>query len=127
MICLPSHAGMYSLFVQLGFRLQAFLFRGTTLKYRDSGVVRRCVKGGADKIRMPAPTVLSPRPAQMPEHTSVAMKPAVVLRQALVFWPAWGFILGLPCLLPWGLWGLTASFGNVPASLPQLLGLWAPV
>ena len=82
MICPPSYAGMYSLFVQLGFRLQAFLFRGTALKYRDGGVVRRCVKGGADKIRMPAPTVLSPCPAQMPEHTSVAMKPAVVLRQA---------------------------------------------
>ena len=57
-------------------------FRGTTLKYRVGGVVRQCAKGGANKIRAPAPTVCSPCPAYRPEHTNVAMDPAKVLRQA---------------------------------------------
>ncbi|KAA6427463.1 hypothetical protein WJX79_003764 [Trebouxia sp. C0005] len=47
-------------------------FRDTTLKYRDGGVVRQCAKGGANKIRAPAPTVPGPRPAHRPEHTNVA-------------------------------------------------------
>ncbi len=46
------------------------------------GVVRQCAKGGANKIRAPAPTVPGPRPARRPEHTNVAMDPAEVLRQA---------------------------------------------
>ena len=52
---------------------EALLFRGTT---------RQCGKGGANKIRAPAPTVPGPRPAHRPEHTNVAMDPAEVLRQA---------------------------------------------
>ena len=50
----------------------------------DAGVVRQCAKGGANTIRAPAPTVPGPRPAHRPEHTSVAMDPADVLRQAAV-------------------------------------------
>jgi len=61
---------------------EALLFRGTTLKYRDGGVVRQCAKGGANKIRAPAPTVPGPHPAHRPEYTNVAMDPAEVLRQA---------------------------------------------
>ena len=65
----------------LGLKVRGFkpFFRGTTLKYRDGGVVRQCAKGGANKIRAPAPTVPGPR---RPEHTNVAMNPAEVLRQA---------------------------------------------
>ncbi len=50
----------------LGLKIRGFrpFFRGTTLKYRDGGVVRQCAKGGANKIRVPAPTVPGPRPAQ---------------------------------------------------------------
>jgi len=68
----------------LGLKVRGFkpFFRGTTLKYRDGGVVRQCAKGGANKIRAPAPTVPGPRPALRPEHTNVAMDPAEVLRQA---------------------------------------------
>ena len=68
----------------LGLKVRGFkpFFRGTTLKYRDGGVVRQCAKGGANKIRAPAPTVPGPRPAHRPEHTNVAMDPAEVLRQA---------------------------------------------
>ncbi|DBB03780.1 TPA: hypothetical protein ACH3X3_011085 [Trebouxia sp. C0006] len=68
----------------LGLKVRGFkpFFRGTTLKYRDGGVVRQCAKGGANKIRAPAPTVPGPRPAYRPEHTNVAMGPAEVLRQA---------------------------------------------
>ncbi len=68
----------------LGLKIRGFkpFFRGTTLKYRDGGVVRQCAKGGANKIRAPAPTVPGPRPARRPEHTNVAMDPAEVLRQA---------------------------------------------
>ena len=68
----------------LGLKVRGFkpFFRGTTLKYRDGGVVRQCAKGGANKIRAPAPTVPGPRPARRPEHTNVAMDPAEVLRQA---------------------------------------------
>ncbi|DBB10803.1 TPA: hypothetical protein ACH3X3_007282 [Trebouxia sp. C0006] len=42
----------------LGLKVRGFkpFFRGTTLKYRDAGVVRQCAKGGANKIRTPAPT-----------------------------------------------------------------------
>ena len=119
MICLPSYAGMYSIFIQLSFRLQAFL-QGTAL---NGGVMRQCVKGGANKMRTPTPTVLGPRPAQ-----SVSVWQWMLLWSCgrLVFWSARGFILGLLCLLLWGLWGLKARFGTVPAPLPQLLGLWVP-
>ena len=44
--------------------------------------MRQCAKGGANKIRAPAPTVPGPRPAHRPEHTNVARDPAEVLRQA---------------------------------------------
>ncbi|DBA76361.1 TPA: hypothetical protein ACH3X1_010071 [Trebouxia sp. C0004] len=66
------------------FKIRGFkpFFRGTTLKYRDGGVVRQCAKRGANKIRAPAPTVPGPRPAHRPEHTNVAMHPAEILRQA---------------------------------------------
>ena len=65
----------------LGLKIKGFkpFFRGTTLKYRDGEVVRQCAKGGANKIRAPAPTVPGPRPAHRPEHTNVAMDPAEVL------------------------------------------------
>ncbi len=111
----------------LGLKVRGFkpFFRGTTLKYRDAGVVRQCAKGGANKIRAPAPTVPGPRPALRPEHTNVAMDPAEVLRQAGVA-VSREVNLGQPCLLPWGLWGLTASFRTVPASQLWLLGSWAP-
>ncbi len=68
----------------LGVKIRGFkpLFRGTTLKYRDGGVVRQCAKGGANKIRAPAPTVPGPRPARRPEHINVAMDLPEVLRQA---------------------------------------------
>ena len=68
----------------LGLKVRGFkpFFRGTTLKYRDGGVVRQCAKGGANKIRAPAPTVPGPRPAHRPEYTNMAMDPAEVLRQA---------------------------------------------
>ena len=88
----------------LGLKLRGFkpFFRGTTLKYRDAGVVRQCAKGGANKIRAPAPTVPGPRPAHRPEHTNVAMDPAEVLRQAGVsvsrdfdFGPALPFTMGI--------------------------------
>ncbi len=87
----------------LGLKIRGFkpFFRGTTLKYRDGGVVRQCAKGGANKIRVPAPTVPGPRPAHRPEHTNVAMDPTVVLRQAGVsvsrevdFGPALPFTMG---------------------------------
>jgi len=86
--------------------------------------VRQCAKGGANKIRAPAPTVPGPRPAHRPEHTNVAMDPAEVLR--LVCQSARSLILGQPCLLPWGLRGLKASFRTVPAPQLQLLGSWTP-
>ena len=43
----------------LGLKLRGFkpFFRGTTLKYRNGGVVRQCAMGGANKIRAPAPTI----------------------------------------------------------------------
>ncbi len=44
--------------------------------------MRQCAKGGANRIRAPAPTVPGPRPAHRPEHTNVAMDPAEVLQQA---------------------------------------------
>ena len=68
----------------LGLKVRGFkpFFRGTTLKYRDGGVVPQCAKGGANKIRAPAPTVPGPRPAHRLEYTNVAMDPAEVLRQA---------------------------------------------
>ncbi|DBA98078.1 TPA: hypothetical protein ACH3X1_014700 [Trebouxia sp. C0004] len=70
----------------LGLKVRGFkhFFRGTTLQYRDRGVVRQCAKGWANKIRMPAPTVPGPRPAHRPrpEHTNVAMDPTEVLGQA---------------------------------------------
>ena len=50
----------------------------------------------------------------------------VAMDPRLVFQLAGGLNVDLPCLLPWGLWGLTASFRTVTALLPQLLGLWAP-
>ena len=56
--------------------------RGFILKYRDGGMVRQCAKGGANKIRAPAPIIPGPRPAHRPEHTNVAMDPTEVLRQA---------------------------------------------
>ncbi len=107
----------------LGVKIRGFkpLFRGTTLKYRDGGVVRQCAKGGANKIRAPTPTVPGPRPARRP---NVAMDPAEVLRQAGV--SARSLILGQPCLLPWGLRGLTANFRTVPKPQLRLLGSWAP-
>ncbi|DBB18186.1 TPA: hypothetical protein ACH3X3_003159 [Trebouxia sp. C0006] len=107
----------------LGLKVRGFkpFFRGTTLKYRDGGVVRQCAKGGANKIRAPAPTVPGPRPAHRPEYTNVAMDPAEVLRQAGVsvseefdLGPALPFTMG------------TASFTTVPAPQLQLLGSWAP-
>ena len=105
----------------LGLKIKGFrpFFRGTALKYRDGAVVHQCAKGGANKLRPPAPTVFGPRPAQRPEDTSVAMDPAVVLRQAGV---SVGkiLILGLPCLL---LRGLTTSFRTVPVPLPHFLSL----
>ena len=65
------------------------------------GVVRQCAKAGANITRAPAPTVPGPRPAHRPEHTSVAMDPAEVLRQAGVsvsrefdFGPALPFTMG---------------------------------
>ena len=64
-------------------------------------MVRQCAKGGANKIRAPAPTVPGPRPAHRPEHTNVAMDPAEVLLQAGVsvsrdfdFGPALPFTMG---------------------------------
>jgi len=87
----------------LGLKVRGFkpFFRGTTLKYRDAGVVCQCAKGGANKIRAPAPTVPGPRPALRPEHTNVAMDPGEVLRQAGVsvsrevdFGPALPFTMG---------------------------------
>ncbi|DBA97119.1 TPA: hypothetical protein ACH3X1_014889 [Trebouxia sp. C0004] len=61
----------------LGLKIRGFkpFFRGTTLKYRDGGVVRQCAKGGANKIRTPAPTVPGPRPAHRPEHTKCGNGP----------------------------------------------------
>ncbi len=63
--------------------------------------MRRCAKGGANKIRAPAPTVPAFRPVQRPEHTNVAMNPAEVLRQAgesvsreFDFGPALPFTMG---------------------------------
>ncbi len=119
----------------LGLKVRGFkpFFRGTTLKYRDGGVVRQCAKGGANKIRAPAPTVPGPRPAHRPEHTNVAMDPAEVLRQAGVsvskefdLGPALPFTMGTAgsdsefhdCASP------TASAS--PAPQLQLLGSWAP-
>ncbi|DBA98167.1 TPA: hypothetical protein ACH3X1_014786 [Trebouxia sp. C0004] len=87
----------------LGLKVRGFkpFFRGTTLKYRDGGVVRQCAKGGANKIRAPVPTVPGPRPAHRPEHTNVAMDPTEVLQQAGVsvsrefdFEPALPFTMG---------------------------------
>jgi len=87
--------------------------------------VRQCAKGGANKIRAPTPTVPGPRPAHWPEHSTVAVDPAEVLQQARVS-VSREFDLDQPCLFPWGLWGLTASFRTVPALQLQFLGLWAP-
>ncbi len=44
----------------------------------------------------------------------------------LVCQSARSLILGQPCLLPWGLQGLTANFRTVPAPQLRLLGSWAP-
>ena len=41
----------------------SLFFRDTTLKYRDGGAVRQFVKGGANKVRAPAPTIPHPCPA----------------------------------------------------------------
>ena len=83
-ISLPSRCNSARASDFLGLKVRGFkpFFRGTTLKYRDGGVVRQCAKGGANKIRAPAPTVPGPRPAHRPEHTNVAMDPAEDLRQA---------------------------------------------
>ncbi|DBA73414.1 TPA: hypothetical protein ACH3X1_011453 [Trebouxia sp. C0004] len=72
-----------------GQRLQAF-FQGRPLKYRDGGVVRQCAKGGANKIRAPAPTVPGPRPAHRPEHTNAG----VSVSRELDFEPALPFTMG---------------------------------
>ncbi len=124
MLCLLSCAGMHSLFTPLSFGLAAVFIKGTTLKHRHGGVVRQCVKGGPNKMRMPTPTV----PLARPKGLSIPAWQWTLLWSCsrLVFRPARGLILGLLCLLPWGVWGLTARFGTVPAPLPQLLGLWVP-
>ena len=65
-------------------------FRGTTLKYRDGAVIRKCARGEANKVvadavraaQAAAPTPARPPQSQRPEHTSVAMDPAEFLRQA---------------------------------------------
>jgi len=84
--------------------------------------VRQCVKEGANKIRVPAPTVLGPRPAQRPEHTSVAMDPTVVLWQACVLVNKG---LHVEPAFPNGSVGSDGKFWEC-APLPQLLGLGAP-
>ena len=63
----------------LGLKIRGFkpFFRGTTLKYRDGGVVRLWREELTRSERQLLP---GPRLAQRPEHTSVAMDPAVVLR-----------------------------------------------
>jgi len=63
-------------------------FRGTTLKYRDGPVVRKCAKGESIKLletRAARPSASPvPRRSQPARrtHTSVAMDPAATLRQA---------------------------------------------
>ena len=98
---MPHRKGLSSDF--LGLKVRGFkpFFRGTTLKYRDAGVVRQCAKGGANKIRAPTSTVPGPRPDHRPERTNVAMDPAEVLQQAGVsvsgefdFEPALPFTMG---------------------------------
>ena len=108
----------------LGLKVGGFkpFFRGTTLNYRDAGVVRPCAKGGAHKIRSPTPTVPGPRPAHRPEYTNVAIDPAEVLRQVGVS-VSREVDLDQPCLLPWG---LTGKFRTVQALQLQFLGLWSP-
>ncbi|DBA98141.1 TPA: hypothetical protein ACH3X1_014760 [Trebouxia sp. C0004] len=65
--------------IRLGLKVRGFkpFSRGTTLKYRDGGAVRQCAKGGANKIRAPAPTVPGPRP---PTGTSIPMWQWILLR-----------------------------------------------
>ena len=99
-------------------RASGFL-QGQHPKYRDGGVVHQSVKGGADKIRMPALTISGPCLAQRPEHTSVAMDLKVVLRQACVsaskrldFGPA----------LPYTM-RTVARLGTVPAPTASASGL----
>ena len=50
----------------LGLKVRGFkpFFRGTTLKYRDGGVVRQCAKGGANKI---SASSYSSRPSPSPQ------------------------------------------------------------
>ena len=119
---MQQRKGLSSDFLGLKVRGVKPFFRGTTLKYRDAGVVRQCAKGGANKIRAPAPTVPGPRPAHRPEHTNVAMNPAEVLRQAGVsvsrefdFGPALPFTMGT-----------MGSDSELPALQLHFLGLWAP-
>ena len=63
-----------------------------------------------------------------PTDLSILMWQWTLLRSCgrLVCQSARSLILGQPCLLPWGLRGLTASFTTVPAPQLQLLGSWAP-
>ncbi len=111
----------------LGLKVRGFkpFFRGTTLKYRDGGVVRQCAKGGANKIRRQLLQFLA---LAQPTDLSILMWQWTLLRSCgrLVCQSARSLILGQPCLLPWGLRGLTASFTTVPAPQLQLLGSWAP-
>ncbi len=111
----------------LGLKARGFkpLFKGTNLKYRDGGVVRKRAKGGANKIRAPAPTVPGPRPAHRPEHSNVAMDPAEVLRQAGVS-VSKEFGLGPALPFTMGTAGSDSEFLSVPAPQLQLLGSWAP-
>jgi len=108
----------------LGLKIRGFkpFFRGTTLKYRDGGVVRQCAKGGLTRSDRQLVQFLA---LAQYRGLSIPVWQWILLWSCgrLVFWSAGSLILDLPCLLPWGLWGLTASFRTVPAPLPQLLGL----
>ncbi len=63
-----------------------------------------------------------------PAGLSILMWRWTLLRSCsrLVCQSARSLILGQPCLLPWGLRGLTASSRTVPAPQLRLLGSWAP-
>ncbi|KAA6429241.1 MAG: vacuolar sorting 23A [Trebouxia sp. A1-2] len=65
-----------------------------TPKYRDGGVLRQCVKGGAKKIRMPAPTVLRPCPAQRRPLRGLSIPARVLASKGLDFGPALPFTMG---------------------------------
>ena len=110
----------------LGLKVRGFkpFFRGTTLKYRDAGVVRQCAKGGANKIRAPAPTVPGPHLAHRPEHTNVAKDPAEVLRQAGVsFSRDFDFGLALPFTMGTVVFDSTGEFQDCASPTASVSGL----